>query len=185
MFAKDLTGCFSHCCAEGGDHSVHVCFFITHDGERCKLPTYHSFEGFRYTWGFQLYEAKLESCVLACWFFPDEGERSSSASHVHFQCLLLENFQFWQCSLLMRSASSLECNQLVVVLSIWAVPGPSSGCFMITNVYMDTKSLKLAKSRSLNSLSFVWSGPARKPECRPYRWRKRVSLKNPPSAWYG
>ena len=29
----------------------------------------------------------------------------------HFQCLLLENFVFWYCSLLIGSASSLECNQ--------------------------------------------------------------------------
>ena len=37
--------------------------------------------------------------------------RSSSASHGHFQCLLLENFVFWHCSLLTGSASLLECNQ--------------------------------------------------------------------------
>ena len=46
MFFKDLTGCFSHCCVEGGDHWIQVCVFIVHDGERCKLPAYHSLEGF-------------------------------------------------------------------------------------------------------------------------------------------
>ena len=42
MFAKDLTGCFSLCCVEGGDHFIQVCVCIVHDGEKCKLPTYHS-----------------------------------------------------------------------------------------------------------------------------------------------
>ena len=49
--------------------------------------------------------------VLACWFFSGEGGRSSSASRGHFQCLLTENFVFWQCSLLIGSASSLEYDQ--------------------------------------------------------------------------
>ena len=50
-------------------------------------------------------------CVLTCWFFSDEGGRSSSASHSHFSRLLLENFVFWRCALLIGSASSLERNQ--------------------------------------------------------------------------
>ena len=44
MFAKGLTGCFSHWCVEGGDHWVHVCIFIVHDGERCNHPAYHCLE---------------------------------------------------------------------------------------------------------------------------------------------
>ena len=43
-------------------------------------------------------------------FFSGEGGRSSSASYGHFQCLLQKNFMFWHCSLLIRSASTLECN---------------------------------------------------------------------------
>ena len=50
-------------------------------------------------------------CVLACWFLSCKGGRSSLASRDHFQCLLLENFVFWQCSLLIGSDSSLEYNQ--------------------------------------------------------------------------
>ena len=111
MFAKDLTGCFSHCCVEGGDHWIHVCIFIVQDGKRCKLPADHSLEGFQHIGIFQLFEVKLESCVFARWFFSGEGGRSSSASHDHFQCLLLKNFVFWHCSLLIGSTSSLECNQ--------------------------------------------------------------------------
>ena len=64
MFAKDLTGCFNYCCVECGDHSIHVCVFIVHDGKRCKLPTYHSLEGFQNIGIFQLFEVKLASCVL-------------------------------------------------------------------------------------------------------------------------
>ena len=112
MFAKDLTGCFSHCCVEGGDHWIYLCIFVVHDGERCKPAAYHSLEGFQHVWIFQLFEVKLQSCVY--WladFFSGEGGRSSSASRDHFQCLLLENFVFWQCSLLIGSASSLVCNQ--------------------------------------------------------------------------
>ena len=37
-FARDLTGCLSHCCVEGGDHWIYVCIFVAHNGERCKLP---------------------------------------------------------------------------------------------------------------------------------------------------
>ena len=64
MFAKDLTGCFSHCCVEGGDHWIYVCIFVAHDGERCKSPAYHSLEGFQHVMIFQLFEVKLESCVF-------------------------------------------------------------------------------------------------------------------------
>ena len=99
MFAKDLTGCFSYCCVEGGDHCIHICIFTVRNGERCKLPTYYRLEGFQHVGIFQLFEVKLESFVF--WladFFSGEGERSSLASHGHFQSLLLENFLFWQCS---------------------------------------------------------------------------------------
>ena len=49
MFAKNLTGCFGHCCVEGDDHWIHVCIFIVHDGERCKLPAYHNLDSFQRT----------------------------------------------------------------------------------------------------------------------------------------
>ena len=51
-FAKDLTGCFSHCCVESGDHWIHVCIFIVHDGEMCELPTYLSLEDFQHNGSF-------------------------------------------------------------------------------------------------------------------------------------
>ena len=90
-FAKDLTGCFSHCCVEGSDHGIHACIFIIHVGERCKLLAHHSLEGFQNIGIFRLFEVKLESCVfLACWFFSDGGRRSSSTSRGN----VLEN-GFW------------------------------------------------------------------------------------------
>ena len=58
---------------------------------------------------FQLFEVKLEFWLADS--FSDEGGRSSSASHGHFQCLLLGNLVFWHWSLLIGSASSRECNQ--------------------------------------------------------------------------
>ena len=61
---------------------------------------------------FSFSRSNLSLCVF--WladFFSGEGGRSSSASRDHFQCLLLENFVFWQCLLLIGSTSSLECNQ--------------------------------------------------------------------------
>ena len=94
MFAEDRTGCFSHCCVEGGDHWIFVCIFVAHDAERCRLPAHHSLEGFQHVGIFQFFQVS------------GEGGRSLSASHDHFQCLLLENFVFWQCSLLIGSASS-------------------------------------------------------------------------------
>ena len=61
MFAKDLAGCFNHCCVEGGDLYLNSFF---HDGEKCKLPAYHSLEVFEQMGLFQLFEVKLESCVF-------------------------------------------------------------------------------------------------------------------------
>ena len=46
---------------------------------------------------------------------------------------------------------------LVVVLSIWAMPCPSSGCFVMTKSVTNTRSSKVANSRSLSPLSYVSS----------------------------
>ena len=64
VFAKDLTGCFSHCCAESDDHRIHVCILIIYDSERHKFPAYHSLESFKHIGIFQLFKVKLESCVF-------------------------------------------------------------------------------------------------------------------------
>ena len=38
MFAKDLTGCFSHCCVEGGDHKLkYLGSFITNEGSKPEI----------------------------------------------------------------------------------------------------------------------------------------------------
>ena len=92
MFAKDLTGCFSHCCVEGGDHWIYVCIFVAHDSERCKPSAYHSLEGFQQFGIFQLFKVKLESCVfwLADFFFPRRRRKviSSSTSSTDRKCFL-------------------------------------------------------------------------------------------------
>ena len=87
---------------EGGDHWIHVCIFIIPGGggEKYQLPAYHSLEfGIGTHWDLSAFRGQTwVLCVLACWFFADEGGRSSSASRGHFKCrLLLENFMFWEC----------------------------------------------------------------------------------------
>ena len=63
MFAKDLTGCFSHCCVGGGDHRIYVCICVAHDGQRCKPPAYHSLEGFQHVGIFQLFQDRSGKCL--------------------------------------------------------------------------------------------------------------------------
>ena len=117
MFAKDLTDCFSHCCVEDGNHWIHICIFIFHDGERCKLPAYHTWKVSNTLGSFRFSRSNLRLVcfgllvLLLLLLFSYEGGRSSSASRGHFQRLLLENSVFWHCSLLIGSASWLECNQ--------------------------------------------------------------------------
>ena len=84
-------------------------------------------------------------CVLACLFFSGEGGMSLSASRDHFQCQLLENFVFLHCSLLIGNASSLQLINLFVVLSIWAMSGPSSGIFVMTKSVCQHKIVKGSK----------------------------------------
>ena len=78
---------------------------------------------------------------------------SSSAGHGHFQCMLLEIFIIEQCSLLIRSASSLECNQSGCGVSIWDVPGPSSGCFVMTKSAHQHKIIKGGLAREEEELA--------------------------------
>ena len=89
---------------------------------------------------------------LACFglpiFFSGEGGRSSSASRDHFQCLLLESFVFWQCLLLIGSASSPECNQ--------SGCGVAHLCYAIRSGELRMQKLKshLVRTQSLNVLPF-------------------------------
>ena len=93
MFAKDLTGCFSHCCVEGGDHWIYVCVFVAHDGERCKLPAYHNLEGFQHIVIFQLFKVKLESCV----FWLADSFETKVEGH-HQQVVVTSNVCPWETS---------------------------------------------------------------------------------------
>ena len=93
MFAKDLTGCLSQCCVEGGDHWTHVCFVTIHDGERCKLTAYHSLESFQHTGIFQPFEIRLESSV----FWLPDSFRTKVEGH-HQQVAVTLNVCFWKTS---------------------------------------------------------------------------------------
>ena len=91
MFAKNLTGCFSHCCVEGGDHWICVCIFVAHNGEKCKPPAYHSLEGFQHVGMLGSFSFSRSNSSLVCWFccccccFDDDAwDRSSGLiSNVH------------------------------------------------------------------------------------------------------
>ena len=91
MFAKYLTGCFSHCCVEGGDHWLYVCIFVAHDGERYKPPAYHSFEGFQQMGSFSFSRSKLESCV----FWLADFFQAKAEGH-HQQVVITSNVCSWK-----------------------------------------------------------------------------------------
>ena len=93
MFAKGLTGCFSHWCVEGGDHWVHVCIFIVHDGERCNHPAYHCLEGFQHIRIFHFFEVRREFCV----FWLANSFQAKVGGH-HQQVVVLSNVCFWKTS---------------------------------------------------------------------------------------
>ena len=93
QFAKDPTGCFSHCSVEGGDHWMQICIFINHDGERCKLPTCHSLEGFRHIGIFQFFEVKLGSCV----FWHSDSVQTTVEGH-NQQVVVISNVCPWKTS---------------------------------------------------------------------------------------
>ena len=114
MFAKDLTGCFNHCCVDGGDIEskfVSSLFMIVR-GANCPLIIAWKVSHTLGSFSFSRSDLSL-MCFGSLIHFrvSDEDGRSSSVSCGHFQCQLLENFVFWQCSLLIGSASSQECNQ--------------------------------------------------------------------------
>ena len=62
-----------------------------------------------------------------------------------------KNFVFWQCSLLIGSASSLECNQCGCGVVHLAMPGPASGCFVMTKNVRQHKIVKGGKLQKSGS----------------------------------
>ena len=93
MFVNDLTGCFSHCGVKGGYHRIHVCICIVHDSERCKLPAYHSLEGFKRTGILKLFDVKFESCVL---WLADSFQAKVEGHHQ--QVVVTSNVCSWKTS---------------------------------------------------------------------------------------
>ena len=87
------TGCFSHCCVEGGDHWIYVFIFVAYDGERCKPPVYYSLEGFQHVGIFQIFEVKLESCV----FWLADFFQAKAEGH-HQQVVITSNVCSWKTS---------------------------------------------------------------------------------------
>ena len=81
----------------------------------------------------------------------------------HQQVMVTSNVCSWKtsCSGNVHSWSEALPHQnvinLVVVLSIWAMPCPSSDALWWPNMFANTRSSKVANSRSLGPLSFVSS----------------------------
>ena len=90
VFAKDFTLSFGHCSFDGGDHWVHVCLIIV---MMVRVANFLPIIAWRFParWDLTAFQGKTSVlCVLACWFFSDEGRRSSWASSSPFHCLLLK-----------------------------------------------------------------------------------------------
>ena len=143
-FASDdvcqgFAGCFNHCCVEGGDHWIHDCIFIFHNGEKCKLPVYHSLEGFQQS-------GTLNFCV----FWLADSFQAMVEGH-HRQVVITSNGRSWKTSSSGTIHSWSEALphwnviNLIVVLSIWAMSGPSSGCFVMTKSVRQHKIVKGGK----------------------------------------
>ena len=113
MFVKDLIGCFSHCCVEGGDHWIQVCVFIAHDGERCKLPAYHCLEDFQHIRIFELFKVKLESCV----FWLADSFQEKVEGH-HRQVVVTSNGCSWKKKKKRCPKPSCDCQISLVVCSV-------------------------------------------------------------------
>ena len=105
---------------------IHVCMFIIHDGERRKPSTAwkvsHKLESSAFrgqTWVFRVLDCWLlfVLCLFVClfvFFF------SQTTVEGHYQQVVAisnvcswNTFVFWQCSLLIGRASSLNCDQSV------------------------------------------------------------------------
>ena len=67
-----------------------VLLFV-HVGERCKLPTYHSLEGFQHIGIFQLLDVKLEQCV----FWLADSFQAKVEGH-HQQVIITSNVSSWK-----------------------------------------------------------------------------------------
>ena len=84
MFVKDLTGCFNHCCSEGGNHWIHVCILLMMV-RGVNFPPIIAWKDSRTLGSFSFSRSNLNLvCVWLADSFSDEGGRSSSASRGHF-----------------------------------------------------------------------------------------------------
>ena len=133
MFAKDLTGCFSHCCVEGGDHCIHVCIFTVHDCEWCKLPAYHSLERFQHNGIFRLFEVKLESCVF--WLADSFRQRWKVVISKSWSLPTSAPGKLRVLAQLTPDRKCFLARMLLIWLWCWAMPCPSSGCWKLTQSF--------------------------------------------------
>ena len=99
---------------------------------------------------FQLFEVRLESCV----FWLADSFQTKVEGH-HQQVVVTSSVCFWKRLVLAMSTPDrrrfrTRLISLVVVLSIWAMPGPFSGCYLMTKGVRKHKVVKGDKPQSLS-----------------------------------
>ena len=104
MFAKNLTGCFSHCCVEGGDHWIYVCIFVAHDSKRCIIAWKVS----NMLGSFSFSRSNLSLVCFGLLIFLRRRRKVIISKSWSLPMSAPGKLHVWQCSLLIRSASSLN-----------------------------------------------------------------------------
>ena len=124
-------GCVGHYFVEGVDQQVHVGIFVIQYDKWYKFPTYHCFECFCYIRILKFLDVKFDSCWL--WF---ADPLQANVEGCHQQVVITSDICSWKASCpgnvhsCVKAPFHQDVVDLIVMFSIWAVPGPSSRCFV-------------------------------------------------------
>ena len=131
VFSKDLAGCVGHYFVEGVGQQVHVGIFVIQYDKGCKFPTSQCFECFCYIRILKFLGVKFDSCWL--WF---ADPLQANVEGCHQQVMITSDICSWKASCpgnvhsCVKAPFHQDVVDLIVMFSIWAVPGPSSRCFV-------------------------------------------------------
>ena len=95
----------------------------------CKFPTYHCFECFCYIRILKFLDVKFDSC----WFVD---HLQANVEGCHHQVMITSDICSWKASCpgnvhsCVKALFHQDVVDLIVMFSIWAVPSPSSRCFV-------------------------------------------------------
>ena len=103
---KLLSICFDLCVVTTGVvcHQLGLLGKVSHDGERCIIPAYHSLEGFQHIGIFQLFVVKLEACV----FWLADFFQAKVEGH-HQQVVITSNVCSWKTCVLAMLTPDWKC----------------------------------------------------------------------------